>query len=45
MKIYFTLYLIPVVILSLLVFWLLLRKDAYRLYLHARRQRGPYLPC
>ncbi len=32
MKIYFTLYLIPVVVFSLLVFWLLLRKDAYRLF-------------
>ncbi len=31
MKIYFTLYLIPVVIVALLVFWLLLRKDVYRL--------------
>lgn len=31
MKIYFTLYLIPVVIASLLVFWLLLRKETYRL--------------
>jgi alginate O-acetyltransferase complex protein AlgI len=30
-KIYFTLYLIPVVVFSLLVFWLLLRKDTYRL--------------
>jgi alginate O-acetyltransferase complex protein AlgI len=30
-KIYFTLYLIPVVIASLLVFWLLLRKETYRL--------------
>ncbi len=31
MKIYFTLYLIPVVIVALLVFWLALRKDAHRL--------------
>ncbi len=31
MKIYFTLYLIPVVIVALLMFWLLLRKDVYRL--------------
>ena len=31
MKIYFTLYLIPVVIVALLVFWLALRKDGYRL--------------
>ncbi len=31
MKIYFTLYLIPVVIFALLVFWLALRKDAHRL--------------
>lgn len=31
MKIYFTLYLIPVVIVSLLVFWLALRKDRDRL--------------
>jgi alginate O-acetyltransferase complex protein AlgI len=30
-KIYFTLYLIPVVIVALLVFWLLLRKDVHRL--------------
>jgi alginate O-acetyltransferase complex protein AlgI len=30
-KIYFTLYLIPVVIVALLVFWLALRKDAHRL--------------
>jgi alginate O-acetyltransferase complex protein AlgI len=30
-KIYFTLYLIPVVIFSLLAFWLLLRKDTHRL--------------
>jgi len=30
-KIYFTLYLIPVVVFSLLVFWLLLRKDTHRL--------------
>jgi alginate O-acetyltransferase complex protein AlgI len=30
-KIYFTLYLIPVVVFSLLVFWLLLRKDKHRL--------------
>jgi alginate O-acetyltransferase complex protein AlgI len=30
-KIYFTLYLIPVVIFALLVFWLALRKDAHRL--------------
>ncbi len=27
MKIYFTLYLIPVVVLALLVFWLALRKE------------------
>ncbi len=31
MKIYFTLYLIPVVVFALLVFWLLLRKDTHRL--------------
>lgn len=31
MKIYFTLYLIPVVVFSLLVFWLLLRRDTHRL--------------
>ena len=31
MKIYFTLYLIPVVIFALLVFWLALRKDVHRL--------------
>ena len=31
MKIYFTLYLIPVVIVALLVFWLALRRDVYRL--------------
>lgn len=31
MKIYFTLYLIPVVIVSWLVFWAVLRKDAHRL--------------
>ena len=31
MRIYFTLYLIPVVIVALLVFWLALRKDTYRL--------------
>jgi alginate O-acetyltransferase complex protein AlgI len=30
-KIYFTLYLIPVVVFSLLVFWLLLRKDTHRI--------------
>jgi alginate O-acetyltransferase complex protein AlgI len=30
-KIYFTLYLIPVVVFSLLVFWLLLRKETHRL--------------
>jgi alginate O-acetyltransferase complex protein AlgI len=30
-KIYFTLYLIPVVIVALLVFWLALRRDVYRL--------------
>ena len=31
MRIYFTLYLIPVVIFALLVFWLALRKDTHRL--------------